>query len=143
MRQARLQRLQECPHCAVLIRADDLVCHHCVREIPFPVFYTEPFKRRVYPYGLAVFIIGAMAFLSVEGRAFWKALFPESTDQVALTTSFPITSAPSQESIELPPESKNGEIAEEAAPGQLKQKPTANRALPKSRAAAQRADAAR
>ena len=94
--QGKLRRLQECPHCAELIKVEDIVCHHCIREIPFPVFCTQTGKRQLYPYGLAVFMMATLVFFTVEGRAFWKALFPDSADQVALTTSMPITSVTAQ-----------------------------------------------
>ena len=140
--QGKLRRLQECPHCAELIKVEDIVCHHCIREIPFPVFCTQTGKRQLYPYGLAVFMMATLVFFTVEGRAFWK-LFPDSADQVALTTSMPITSVTAQESIETLRELKNHDVAEQTSPAQLKQAPVANRGSARSRAAAQRADAAR
>lgn len=137
--QGKLRHLQECPHCAELIKVEDIICHHCVREIPFPVFYTQAVKRRLYPYGLAIFMMATLAFLTLEGRTLWKGLFPDSADQVALT-SMPM--AP-QESPELLRELKNHDIAEQASPAQLKQKPPTNQVSPRSRPAAQRADASR
>jgi hypothetical protein len=65
--------------------------------------------------------------------------FRSNTDQVALT-SMPM--AP-QESPELLRELKNHDIAEQASPAQLKQKPPTNQVSPRSRPAAQRADASR
>ena len=141
--QGKLRRLQECPHCAELIKVEDIVCHHCVREIPFPVFCTQAVKRRLYPYGLAVFMMATLAFLTLEGRAFWKGLFPDGPNQVALTMSMPMGSISPQESPELLRELKNHDVAEQASPAQLKQKPATNRVSPKSRPVAQRADASR
>jgi hypothetical protein len=48
-----------------------------------------------------------------------------------------------QESPELLRELKNHDIAEQASPAQLKQKPPTNQVSPRSRPAAQRADASR
>jgi hypothetical protein len=83
--------------------------------------------------------MATLAFLTLEGRTLWKGLFPDSADQVALT-SMPM--AP-QESPELLRELKNHDIAEQASPAQLKQKPPTNQVSPRSRPAAQRADASR